>query len=139
MRSTTKAAHLKLAYARDETKVSDRMRETAEAYVIAFRELVQEFLSSEKIDGHRIEGSLGLAHGRPCLDIKVHQPSEDPIINTKIFAAVNATWTYLEVKMDAIELGADNTWADVLVEVEYTEPAPAKHETRRVLSLVSAV
>jgi hypothetical protein len=139
MRSATKPAHLTLAYARDEAKVPDRLRETADAYVFAFRELVQEFLSFDKIDGYQIEASLGVAYGRPCLDIKVHQPSKDLIINTKIFAAVNATRTYLGVKMDSIELGGDETWADVLVEVEYTEPAPAKRETRRVLTLVSSV
>ena len=54
LRSTTTPAHLKLAYARDESKVFARLRETADTYVVAFRELVEEFLSSEKIDGYRI-------------------------------------------------------------------------------------
>jgi hypothetical protein len=127
LRPTTRPAHLKLVYARDESKISDRWRETADAYVVAFRELVDDFLSFERIDGYQIESSFAVACGRPCLDITVRQASEDPIASTKIFGAVNATKTYLRLKMDSIRLGAEDTWADVLVRVDFAEPELRQH------------
>jgi hypothetical protein len=137
MRSTTKPVHLKLAYERDAAQVRDRLRETADSYVTAFRDLVAEFLAFEKVDDYLIETSFGFVDGQPRLDISLRQSSEDLIAGTKIFAAVNATNTYLRLKMDRIELGSDRTFGDVLVEVEFVEPAPASRPSRRRLTLVA--
>jgi hypothetical protein len=138
MRSTTKPAHLKLAYTRETAAVSDRLQETADVYVSGFGKLFAEFLACEKIDACLIESKLAVSDVRPRLDIKLRQSSEDLVVSTKIFAAVNATTTYMSLKMDPIEIGDAQTWGDVLVEVEFVEPAPAQRAKGRGLSLVGA-
>ncbi len=122
MSTTTKPAHLRLVSSRDPADAG----QAADAYLAAFRQSLDAFLAVETLATVRVEGALRAVSGEPCLSLVIHEPGQDAIVNTKIFAAVQATTTYLSVTMDGTSLGAGWTWGDVRMETRFVAAAATK-------------
>jgi len=124
LRRSPNTAELRLVHAWDASAAPDALKETSDLYMAAFAEFVHAMLSRESVASYWIESALCWVDGRPSLKVTMRQESLDLIVNTKIFAAVNAAELHLRIKMDKIVISPDLNWGDVDIETEFVDPQP---------------